>query len=283
MAESEERRRDAAWIEREYGTEKWPAIVQMIEEEIAAAKPGESPARIVGRFMRRWRYAGRGGSLEQVEAIVDGTRVHVPLSVLFGSYAHLIADAVLDRCTPETDLVLELGAGPGHNLMAVWLRGGPAGATYVSAEFTEAGRRAAELLAALDPALRLRSLPFDYHAPDLSGLSGFRHAVVFTAHSIEQIPHLPAELFGAIRGVAESISAIHFEPVGWQLGAAHTQGRREGSSRAYAEEHDYNRNFVELLREQERAGTLTIERLQPEVLGEPNNGTTIVEWHSSGR
>ncbi len=266
--------RDAAWIEREYGTDKWPVFVRLIEEETAAAADGDSASRIFGRVLRRWRYLHAADSLRREQWLFDNRSVHVPLSVAYGAYSQLIVDAVLDACTERTQLVLELGCGPGHNLMNLWLQGGPRRVQYVGAEYTAAGRRAVDLLAALDPELSLHALAFDYHAPDLSTLSGFEHAVVFSAHSIEQIPYVPAALFDEIRGVATSVTALHFEPLGWQTGAG------EGSSRAYAEQHDYNRNFVELLRDEERVGRLSIERLEPGVIGEAANSSTLVEWHS---
>jgi hypothetical protein len=190
-----------------------------------------------------------------------------------------VLDAVADACTDETDLVLELGPGWGWAVLSVWMTGGPRRALYVAAEYTEAGRRAAAKLAELDPRLDFRALPFDYHEPRLDGLGAREHAVVFSAHSIEQIPEVKPKLFEAIRGVAERVSCIHFEPVGWQLpGYA-----GEGSSSAYADQHDYNRNLVECLRAEAAAGRLVIDAVTPDVFGiNPANSTTVIRWHSPG-
>ena len=52
-----------------------------------------------------------------------------------------------------------------------------------------------------------------------------------------------------------------------------------GTSRAYAEHHDYNRDLLEVLRAEEAAGGLRIEAIEPDVLGlNPDNATTLVRW-----
>jgi hypothetical protein len=146
----------------------------------------------------------------------------------------------------------------------------------VAAEYTAAGRRASAALAELDPRLDFSAIPFDYHEPVLP-VDGHRHAVVYTAHSIEQIPKVRPELIEAIRGVADRVTCLHFEPVGWQVESQ----EREGSTLAYAEEHDYNRNLVEVLREAEAGGRIAIEILRPELFGiNPRNSTTVIRWTS---
>ena len=126
--------------------------------------------------------------------------------------------------------------------------------------------------------LRSRSISvrWDYHRPDLSVLGSVDEAVVFTAHSVEQIPRLSTQALDAIRGVARQVVCIHFEPVGWQLGGEHP-----GTSAGYAEGHDYNRNLVELLRSEEQDGALMIDFALPDVVGvNPRNATTVIRWHS---
>jgi hypothetical protein len=111
----------------------------------------------------------------------------------------------------------------------------------------------------------------------LRGLGAHRHAVVFTAHSIEQIPHVKPELVEAIRRVAREVTCLHFEPVGWQL----DHYSDVGSTREYAERHDYNRNLIPVLRAAEAAGDIAIELIHPDVFGiKPENSTTAIRWKS---
>ena len=154
---------------------------------------------------------------------------------------------------------------------------------YVGAEFTASGCRAATRLAALEPSLRFTSLPFDYRNPGFPVLDGLRHAVVFTAHSIEQIPYVSVDLFAAIRGIAKRTTCLHFEPVGWQVRESdgNTGSGQPGSSRAYASGNDYNLNLIEMLRRAENEGILDVDHVSTEVIGvNPSNATSVIRWSS---
>ena len=264
--------RDADWITREYGREKWPAIERLVDE-VAARE--DDLLRIVSEVARHERYPG--GPLEPVEAVFGGARAEVPAAVARGGYQALIVDTVLAQCSADTDLVVELGSGWGRNLLLAWLAGGPRRARYVAAEYTAAGRRVASRLGSLAPGLDLASIPFDYRAPDLGLVGAGRRALVFTAHSVEQIAHLPGSVIDRVRGLAEDVTCVHFEPVGWQF----RDRALEGSSEGYAAEHDYSANLASLLQERARAGELELLDVIPEAVGvNPANATTVVVWRS---
>jgi hypothetical protein len=263
-----------AKVEREYNEEKWPAVGRLVEEAVAA-EPDAGLARVLAKVVRA--SLTDDAFVTPSGAVFAGTRLDVPLSVSYGAVKRLVTDTVIAACTERTELVVELGSGPGWALLGAWLEGAPRDALYVGAEYTAAGRAVADRLAALDPRLRFRSLPFDYHRPDLSELGRVEEAVVFTAHSLEQIPYVDPELFAAVRGLAERVRCVHFEPVGWQLG----EDTGSGTSREYAEEHDYSRDLVERLRAEEAAGRIAIDTILPEVVGvNPANSTTVIGWHS---
>jgi len=268
-------RRDHSWIEREYGAEKWPAVERLIEQQIAA-EPRPDLGRVLRRVAReQWRTAD---PLAGRRAVIDGREVQLPRSATFAAQQGLIVDVLLDACSPRTGLVVELGAGWAWHLLSLWSGGGPGTATYVAAEYTAAGRRAAARLAALDARLRFRAVEFDYREPDLRTLGRVQEAVVFTQHSVEQVDGLPDSLFTTIRGLADRVTCVHFEPVGWQCEA----GGRAGSSRAYAERHAYNRDLVQRLRAEQAAGRLTIRTIATEVVGvNPDNATSVIVWTAS--
>ena len=269
--------RTRQWVAREYGNEKWPAVERLVER--ACIEEGSAPqmSRVLALVCRQEWYQGEAASVNQ-EAIVDGRYVQPPRSVTFGGFQHYVTEATLEACQPEPDLVLELGSGWGRNLVTLWLAGGPREASYVGAEYTDAGRRAAARLASLEPALRFESMPFDYHSPDLSGLARVRRAVVITVHSVEQVPHVGQELIEAVRRLGDEVECLHFEPVGWQRGDAD----RAGSSREHAEAHDYNRNLLSLLQACERCGEIEIVGVDTEVIGAgtPLNATSLIRWRS---
>jgi hypothetical protein len=266
--------RDRAWVEREYGTEKWPLI-----RDALAGAPDDVPARTLAAVHRaQWPDVGL---LAPREGVIDGRRVRLPHQVLLGAFSGLVVGAVLDACRPDTGLVLELGSGWGRNLVQVWLEGGPADAEYVAAEYTAAGREATEQLARRFAEQQLRAVPFDYHAPDLTALRReCGHAVVFSVHSLEQIPHVAPDLVGEIAALAPEVTVVHVEPVGWQLPGA---GDRQGTSAEHARRHDYNRDLVEVLRAAEAAGRIAIGQTLPEVVGlNPDNASSVVVWSAGG-
>jgi hypothetical protein len=273
--------RSRAWVEREYGDEKWPAMETLVERAIEDEQPEADLARVLARVTRN-EWDRRSSPFVPTGAVMWGEWVEIPDSVAFAAHQALIVEAVLGRCRGDTELLLELGSGWGRNVFAIWLAGGPRRARYVAAEYTAAGRRASERLAALAPRLSFESRAFDYNRPDLQSLSGCDHAVVFTVHSVEQVPRLSSAVIDAIRSVAAEVDCVHLEPVGWQLEGMRQTG--PGSSREYAERHDYNRDLVQVLRAAEAAGSIRIEEIAPEAVGVvPDNPTTMIHWRATPR
>src|SRR5205807_769938 len=100
--------RDADWIGREYGQEKWPAVDRIVEDELRMGERDLS--RVVSRAARRERLAGRD-ALDPVPFLISGTRLKAPLAVALGAYQSAITQTALSACREETDLIVELGAG----------------------------------------------------------------------------------------------------------------------------------------------------------------------------
>jgi hypothetical protein len=266
-------KRDSEHIQREYGREKWPAVAEDVERVLATEHDADL-ARVLSLVAReQWR---ADDPLRPSPAIVAGQLVQVPPSAAWGAEQGIVLETLLDACSPRTDLIVELGSGWAWHLLSLWCAGGPPAARYIAAEYTEAGRGASEALASLDPRLDFQALPFDYHQPDLGALPPAEEAVVFTVNSVEQVPRLGAAVFDTIRGLAGRVTCLHFEPVGWQLDPTGA-----GSSQAYAEEQDYNRDLVERLREQEEAARLSIDGVAADVIGvNPRNATTVIRWRA---
>jgi hypothetical protein len=251
--------RDTAWVEREYGTEKWPAV-----ERAVRSIDGPLPT-VLNRLIRAELHAEDVHAVRDV--VVAGERTTLPAMAAVataGWVAHAVASEARDA-----DAVIELGAGWGRQLFGARLAGAAADALYVAAEFTQAGRDASELLAKRDPEMRFRAAAFDYHHPHLE-LPPLDRAVVFTAHSIEQIPMLPEVFVSFVLQLAREVKVLHFEPVGWQV---------RGGADDYAETHDYNRNLVPLLRRAEADGVISITGMAVDAFGlNPQNPTTLVTW-----
>jgi hypothetical protein len=208
--------------------------------------------------------------------IVGGQVTEVDWSLAWTGYRGMIAETVVQSCLPETRAIIELGSGWGANLLNVWLRGGPRLAAYYAGEVTENGRRCVAALAAVDSSLDLRVMPFDFNQPDFSPFRSDGHVVVFTVHSIEQIPQLSSDVIQGVLDLAPRVTGLHFEPIGWQI------GKSAGSSEAYAARHDYNRNLWSVLRDFAVRQSLLIERVSVDEIGlNPKNSTTVVCWHKN--
>ncbi len=279
--------RDRAWIDREYGRDKWPAVRAQIEDLIAGGET--SLARVVGRLNRA--EVDRPG-LEETAVTVLGRPVTVPAGLAYPGFYALVRSLLLEACEglgsptlssptpgPESspDLVVELGSGWGRNLFDLWLNGGPRTARYAALEYVEAGRDCTRRLAALAPDLNLSTVPFDYHAPVFPVVAPGRCTLVYTVFSVDQIPEVSPAVFEAVLGLGDAVSGLHLEPFGWQ-GRERWPGLT-GSSAAYAARHDYNRNFWPVMTDLEARGLIAIETVVPELYGPNNeNAASLLRW-----
>ena len=195
--------RTRAEIEREYGETRWPAIERVIAEE-RDADPDAGFGRLLGRVSaHQW---ATGDPSEPRPVVIDGAGTRLPLSGAFAGAQGIILEYIRDACTPETDLVAELGSGWGWHILSCWAQGGPTSARYVAAEYTEAGRRASSALAELDPGLDFTALPFDYHEPSFDGVdSGSPRRGVYRAQPRAD----PLRQVGSVRGDRRAGGAGH--------------------------------------------------------------------------
>ena len=218
-----------------------------------------------------------------LEVRAFGDPVKIPYLIAFEGYYALIAELVRQASIPETASIIELGSGAGYNLCRIWLSGGPRGIPYYACELTEAGRRCTEKFASLEADLSLIPVPFDYESPDYSAIPhGARHVVIFTSQGIEQIPNIKRKVFDKILDIADRITCLHFEPIGWQVSQGLDAGDAGAVSAAYAEESDYNRNLWGVLRMLEDEGLIQIDMVERDLFGlVPINSITVVRWQKS--
>ncbi len=271
--------RNKEHVLREYGQEKWPAVLASIRSTIGAGERDLS--RAVWSVMRSWR---KQHIWEQSRCVLGGTVHELPFVLGWEARQGLVPEVLADAAREDTSLVVELGSGWAFNLFQFWSRGGaPRDARYVAAEFTPAGRECSEELAALDPALQFTAVPFDYHAVQQTAIEPTDgHALVFSCQSIEQIPELRGEVIEFIASLGARVTCVHFEPCGWQVPRADDPLAAE--HRAWAESCDYNRNLWDLLRSMESRGVIDITRCVPDLAGpNPRNPVSVFEWVSAGR
>lgn len=215
-----------------------------------------------------------------VRFVSAGDVVHISAPGAGGIYGKILTKSLMDMCSDETDAVIELGSGWGNYLCGLWLGGGPKHARYYAGEITEMGRACTALLATLEPELSVRPFRFDYFDPDYSAIGHAREAVVYTSHSIEQIPEVPREVFTRLLDTADRVRGLHLEPIGWQvhrdLGTILPpfSEAQEARNRQY----DYNLNLWPLLLELKVEGLIDIEAVLPDIIGMEYNPATLVRW-----
>jgi len=266
--------RDAAWVQREYGREKWPDILSKIKQHIASGE--RSLSRVLTAVTRE--ELGKPG-LAPVEAISFSKHVQIANSIVcYGFYA-LVAEAVIAACQENTQAIVDLGCGWGRSLFEVWLRGGPSSATYYGFDVTRAGIDCVEALAQLEPAMKVRTAEFDLYHPNYSLLSRpLEHAVVFTVSSVHQLPTLETEAYNAILEIAKAIDCLHFEQIGWQM----QPGEQTAADREYALRNDYNKDLWRVLSELSSAGKIEFREVEPDVFGMQGiYPLTLVHWRKA--
>ncbi|HLH89458.1 MAG TPA: hypothetical protein VKX28_13480 [Xanthobacteraceae bacterium] len=272
--------RDRAWIEREFGRDKWGAVLERIR---GLREAGETNlARAVATLNAD---EAEGAGRETTDIVLGGRRVAAPARFAYTGFYALVRTILLDHCAAiDPDLIVELGAGWGRNLFDLWLGGSPRAARYAALEFTGAGRDATRALADLDSDLRMEIHPFDYYATDAMPLAAGRRVVAFTVFSVDQIPHLPPPAIERILRLGGDVWGIHFEPFGWQWRAERGDAGRVGSSADYAASHDYNRDFWPVMRSFEQSGAIAIEQVEPELYGaNPENAASLLCWRKVGQ
>jgi hypothetical protein len=266
--------RDAAWVEREYGREKWPAILAQINACLAS---GETHLSRAITAVERFEFGTP--DLKAIAAIALGERTRLPAALACLGLPALVTEAVIAACSATTGAIVELGCGWGRFLFHAWLRGAPRLARYHALELTQAGRDCATALARLEPSMPIRIAHFDFQKPDFSTIpSPLDHAVVFTVSSLHQVPLIDEGLYRAVFDIAESVDCLHFEQIGWQM----RPGPATSADRDYALENDYNRNLWDVLRELKQRREIELLDVRADIFGsESRYPLSLVHWRRS--
>ena len=272
-------RRDRAWVEREYNSEKYPRVLAAVRETLEAGE--RDLTRILGRVCLKER--GPMTLATSRDVVIAGQKVHAPMLFAAGGVSAYVVEALAETCSDATDMVIELGAGWGRNLLLLYLSGRIPVATRLCAlEFAETARLAGTLIASAVPTVPLTMAAFDYHAPDYSVIPpSDAPTVVATIHSAEQIPALSADVFRKLIGRRPRLKGLHLEPVSFQIPADRRGSTEAMSSAAHATQHDYNRNLWRILASLETDGVIAIDKTVPDEIGlNPSNPSTLITWRS---
>lgn len=121
---------------------------------------------------------------------------------------------------PNTTGIMELGSGWSSNLFQLYIAHGATKSKkiiYYGGEYTKEGQICGRFISGIEPHMNYRSFSFDYRDPDVTFLKRQKgHILLFTSHSIEQVDAINPVLFSQLKEIANEITVVHFEPVGWQ-------------------------------------------------------------------
>jgi len=200
-----------------------------------------------------------------------------PPKLVFEQYYRVITGVLL-AVTRGCGSVVELGCGYGFNLHRIRLaaaidRSSTSPVSYIGGEYSSTAVHLGNRLAKGIDRFLLRS--FDYYDPDSYDrllANAPPPVVVFTVHSVEQLP-TASSVFANLRRFKDRISTVvHVEPVVELNG----EGLLDLFRRRYAEVNDYNRDLLHLIQLQR---DLRFEILGTNVIGvNPLNPTSIIRW-----
>lgn len=121
---------------------------------------------------------------------------------------------------PTTTAVVELGSGWSSNLFQIFIARGATRSKkiiYYGGEYTPEGQICGKYLARIEPKLNYKAFAFDYRNPNIGFFSKQKgHILFFTSHAIEKVGFISPSLFTQLKEIANEITVVHFEPVGWQ-------------------------------------------------------------------
>jgi hypothetical protein len=234
-------------------------------------------AEIFGKYRNYWM-SSRWEVGELAEFVSSGETIRVLARSGYVFYRNAVADAVINECREDTRAVVELGSGIGESTFAIWLEGRLRAPTYHVCEISPSGRKVSRILASLDSRMKLEAHFFDYRQPSFDGISPVDgHVTVFSTHSIEQVSEAPAELIERICDLGTNVTALHFEPIGWQF-AADAETEHVAAHRRRCVEMGYNSNYWNLLKQFEARGKIEILVAEPYFFGFSYNPSCKLIW-----
>jgi hypothetical protein len=248
-------------VDREYDKDKYAACLAFLEGKAS------------------------GASAEDVKRFEFGESGDAPICVSVGDelYETTLLDArrryydllttTLGPLIEKSRSVVELGAGYGYNLWMLKQRF--ADKTFFGGEYSENATKVAARLYGTNSGITVKRFNF-YDAQTYEFLRDLpAPVVVYTAHAIEQIPHI-GPLFDSLVRFRDRIEAVvHFEPLHEEPGTHLLQMLRH----RYTEANDYNRDLLSELRSR---SYVKLTSLEENVYGlNPLNPSSVFSWKFS--
>ena len=212
--------------------------------------------------------------------IINGEEMILTLFQFDEIVKHTLA-TLLHRLNHNIDLIVDLGGGWGHRLFDLFLLGVKS-KEYVLLERSIAGRRCSNLVYSLFSNLfKFSCHHFDWnHLEDMPVFEGHQNVILFSTHSIEQVPELENKTFDILIDKfpdTENLYGVHLEPVTFQIPVEKSNNPlRYKRDIKYAMDHKYNLDFYNKL---SRTKNIFIRHVSPGVFDSCHgNSTSVLIW-----
>jgi len=138
------------------------------------------------------------------------------------SYVDLrLIDCLKEHLVSDVDCVVEFGSGWGKNLSLLLMSSGRSDVEYIACEQSASGRRCFENLFSQVDGVEFSSYPFDFSVSDLDMVGERKHVLAYTCAAIEQVMFLPRSFMEGLLSLAEKVTIVFLEPIGWQRSMDH--------------------------------------------------------------
>jgi hypothetical protein len=197
----------------------------------------------------------------------------------FMDFYKFVMRPITDLITEETDCIIEFGSGWGRNIFYLIDQLKGKDIDYYALEYTPNGTNVANILAKTIPDITLYTGQFDYNNPEFELKKKYKHIVIFTRHSIEQVHTMKPDFFNKILDLDCKFDIVHQEPIGWQI--SQEEKKKIGQEdRNLSEFHTktynhHNRNLYSILKKLESENKIKIVDLQIDYC------SYRMEWNSS--
>lgn len=249
-------------IEREFGTEKWGALLDRFK-----ATEGARLDDVDG-----WA----AGEAELTLASVDQHIVEMTPQESHDAYVAFIADA-LEPHLPATALV-ELGCGYGSVILGLARKPAFQDLPYFAADYTNSGPELAQLIAHAE-SVNLATCSADLRSLSRLDLAIPKGSLIFTAYAAQYVQPLTDAFIAGLKSLEPSV-VVHIEPVYEHCDPSTLLGLLR---QRYIQANGYNQNLSTILHDHEASGSLEIIRESVPGFGpNPLLAASVIAWKPRG-
>jgi len=176
----------------------------------------------------------------------------------------------------DFDAVIELGCGFAGRLFETFYQVKRTPIKYFGGELTKAGQKLAGELAEMEPEINFRTFAYDHMKPEPPENSDCRNQLIFTCHSIEQVPYLPDNFIEKLCRFSANVTVVHFEPFGFQ---ARTNTISAKNHARVAGNMNFNKNLYALMERATRDALIDLKWVSVNLFRlDQSNPTSVAIW-----